>query len=531
MKVAPMWEESTPTADHLEHRLGFETMLADLSSRFINLPPGEVDREIEEALGRVCGAVGIDLAVLWQWLPASPETATATHLYFQGGGPRPDLTLRQDQYPWVAEQMMLGRTVIVRTMDDLPDIDRASARHLGIKASVCLPLVVGGEPPVGILALSILREERDWPDPLVSRLRLVGQVFTNALARERADAALREREEINRATFDLAAVGIAHVGIDGRWLRVNDRMCALLGFRREELLGMTFQDVTHRDDLAADLEYVQQLLSGRIPSYSMEKRYVRKDGSLLWGNLTVSLVRKPTGAPNHFIAVVEDITESKQREEALKDLSRRLIRAHEEERALLARELHDDLTQRLAVLAIDVGSAELAAPDGPNAGTLRAVREGLVRLSEDVHTLAYQLHPSVLEELGLLEALRTECERITRQGRVDVSARLAPLPEFVGREEALCIFRVAQEALNNVMRHAGARAATVDLRPMDGGLLLAVRDDGGGFDPAGTGGRRSLGLASMRERVHLVNGTVDVESAPGAGTSIVAWVPVKGPTR
>ena len=169
----------------------------------------------------------------------------------------------------------------------------------------------------------------------------------------------------------------------------------------------------------------------------------------------------------------------------MRDLSRRLIRAHEDERALLARELHDDVTQRLAVLAIDVGRAELAAPDGAQAEAMRSVRAELVRLSEDIHSLAYQLHPSVLEELGLVEALRAECERRGRQGRLAVSMDLDPSPSMaVGKDAALCLFRVAQEALNNVARHAGTRAASVTLRQVDGGLLLAVRDDGVGFDPA-----------------------------------------------
>ena len=218
-------------------------------------------------------------------------------------------------------------------------------------------------------------------------------------------------------------------------------------------------------------------------------------------------------------------------EDNLRDLSRRLIRAHEEQRAQLARELHDDITQRLAVLAIDVGRGELIAPSGPQAAVMREVRDGLVRLSEDVHSLAYQLHPSVLEELGLAEALRTECERIGRSGRVDLSAEIDPLPAAVGKDAALCLFRVAQEALSNVVRHAGARTASVALRPRDGGLLLTVRDDGIGFNLERPGKDRSLGLASMHERVQLVGGTLDIESASGRGTAIVAWVPAEGGSR
>ena len=241
--------------------------------------------------------------------------------------------------------------------------------------------------------------------------------------------------------------------------------------------------------------------------------------------------RDATGHAVRTFGVLRDITERKQAENVLHDFSRRLIQAHEEERALLARELHDDLTQRLALLAIDVGRAERAAPAGPQAEAMQAVREGLVRLSEDVHALAYQLHPSILEELGLAEALRTECERVERQGGVRLSVRIDPAPDTLGSDAALCLFRVAQEALNNVVRHAGARAATVTLQPLDGGMLLAVRDDGAGFDPATPGTRRSLGLASMRERVQLVNGTLDVESAPGQGTAVVAWVPAERGSR
>ena len=141
------------------------------------------------------------------------------------------------------------------------------------------------------------------------------------------------------------------------------------------------------------------------------------------------------------------------------------------------------MSQRLAVLAIDAGRAELAAPRGQQAEAMQAVREGLVRLSDDIHSLAYQLHPSILEELGLVEALRAEGERCGRQG-LHVWVHLDPLPVTAAQDVALCLFRVAQEALSNVVHHAAANFATVRLRQTDGGLSLAVSDDGVGFDRA-----------------------------------------------
>jgi PAS domain S-box-containing protein len=141
---------------------------------------------------------------------------------------------------------------------------------------------------------------------------------------ERAEAELGEREERFRATFEQAAVGIAHNALDGRWLRVNQRLCDILGYTREELLQKRFQDITHPDDLEPNLGYTEQLLAGEIGSFSMEKRYIRKDGSIVWGNLTVSLMREPSGDPSYGITVIEDITERKRAEEALRESNGRI---------------------------------------------------------------------------------------------------------------------------------------------------------------------------------------------------------------
>ena len=275
----------------------------------------------------------------------------------------------------------------------------------------------------------------------------------------------------------------------------------------------------HPDDSPRVLELRRQMHEGEQERFSIEYRYLHPDGDERWiQHLAGAAARDAGGRAVRTYGVLRDVTDRKRAEEESRDLSRRLIRAQEEERALLARELHDDVSQRLAVLAIEVGRAELAAADGEQAEAMQAVREGLVSLSEDVHSLAYQLHPSVLEELGLAEALRAECGRRTRRGELDVSADLGPLPRALTRDSALCLFRVAQEALSNVARHARAGHATVTLRQIGDGLLLAVSDDGVGFEPGRSGEGMHLGLASMRERVRLVRGTLDIESAPGQGT-------------
>jgi signal transduction histidine kinase len=203
-------------------------------------------------------------------------------------------------------------------------------------------------------------------------------------------------------------------------------------------------------------------------------------------------------------------------------LTGRLLTAHEDERRHLARELHDDLTQRLARLAIDAGRLERNAGTD---GTAADMRRDLVRLSEDVHALSYRLHPSVLDDLGLVEALKAECDRVARHGALRVEVDAHDVPEALPSDTSLCLFRVAQEALSNAARHARASAVSVLLSPSGKGLQLAVSDNGSGFDLGRSPDHASLGLASMRERVRLLRGELDIESTPGRGTTVVAWVP------
>jgi signal transduction histidine kinase len=214
-------------------------------------------------------------------------------------------------------------------------------------------------------------------------------------------------------------------------------------------------------------------------------------------------------------------------EQEARALSGRLLTAQEDERRRLARDLHDDLTQRLACLAIDAGKIERSDPGSDNGELGRSMRKELVRLSEDVHALSYRLHPSLLDELGLVEALNAECDGFSRRESIPVEFKPRDVPREVPPQTALCLFRVAQESLRNVARHARASAVEVSLRCVDGGLEMAVSDNGAGFDPGNGRAQRSLGLASMKERIDLLGGELDIESAPGHGTAILAWVGLK----
>jgi signal transduction histidine kinase len=193
----------------------------------------------------------------------------------------------------------------------------------------------------------------------------------------------------------------------------------------------------------------------------------------------------------------------------------------------LAHALHDDVTQRLALLAIDAGRREKGLGDTIAGQAMRSIRHDLVQLSEDVHALSYALHPAILEDLGLIEALKAECARFGAVEGIPTRFRAADDIDEPPQALSLCLYRVAQEALRNVARHSGASSVEVELRAVAGCLELAVRDNGVGFDPTRKQGRPSLGLAGMRQRLSIVDGEFLIGIAPGGGTRIVARAPLQ----
>lgn len=356
---------------------------------------------------------------------------------------------------------------------------------------------------------------------------LIGLLGRNLIRRRLAERALRESQDRLSLATEAGDVGVWawHIATGEVW--ASDHWRRMFGFGSGEILDLEkVMQRIHLDDRGTVGDAVRQAVEQR-KDYVGEFRVILPNGQERWLAAHGRVESENQGTARRMLGASVDVTLRKRAEATARGLSGRLIRAQEEERARLARELHDDITQRLARLAMDVGECELGNTGEPPTRGVREVREGLVRLSEDVHALTYRLHPSVLEDLGLAEALRAECERFSRQESVRTDVRIQQLPEPVCPETALCLFRVGQEALRNVERHAKASSVKVSLLVTDGGLQLAVQDDGQGFVPTEERNRPSLGLASMRERVHLLGGELDVDSAPGRGTTIVAWVPLK----
>jgi PAS domain S-box-containing protein len=331
--------------------------------------------------------------------------------------------------------------------------------------------------------------------------------------------------------FRASPIGIVLEDLEGQPQFVNPAFCRMLGFTEEELRHKHCVDFSPSEDAKKDWALFQQVRAGLIDHYQLDKRYFRKDGSVMWGRLSICLLKNR--ATPVVVAMVEDITEKQQAEQelkrskaALQKLSGRLIAAQEDERARIARELHDDLAQRAAALAVDLHDVHNTLPPGtPAHDRIEQLCHLTTDLARDIQVVAQRLHSGTLEMLGLAAAATSLCRELSVRHHVTIDCRAEALPRHLSKEVALCLFRVLQEALSNALKHAGVSQVMVTLRGTRTEIQLDVIDQGVGFDPSTISLGLGLGFISMRERLNLVDGALSVESHPGIGTIVRVCVP------
>jgi PAS domain S-box-containing protein len=348
-----------------------------------------------------------------------------------------------------------------------------------------------------------------------------------ALAEEHEQSAhvVRESEERFRLVANTAPVMIWMAGTDRLCTYVNQPWLEFTGRPLEAELGNGWAEGVHNEDRKRCLETYSQAFDLR-QSFEMEYRVRRNDGEYRWV-LDIGVPRfNPDGSFAGCIGSCLDITDRKLAEDALASVGRRLIEAHEEERTWIARELHDDIAQQIALLGVELERFDLEA-----SGSVVDVREYLPHarqrisdLGKDIHALSHRLHSSKLEYLGLVTAAKSFCRELSEQRNVRIEFNHSDVPTPIPKEISLCLFRVLQEALQNAITHSADQNFTVEVHGTREGISLAVRDSGIGFDWQDAMNRRGLGLISMRERLRLVNGELSIQSETGRGTTVRAHV-------
>lgn len=352
-------------------------------------------------------------------------------------------------------------------------------------------------------------------------------IIRDVTERRRAEEAIRESENRFRRVADSAPVLIWMSGVDKQCTFFNQGWLTFTGRTLEQEMRSGWREGVHREDVERCLSIYSEAFDRR-DAFEMEYRLRRFDGEYRW-ILDFGTPRfEADGTFCGYVGSCVDITERKYSEESLHALSGRLIGAQEEERSRIARELHDDFSQRMALLGIGLGQLWKNLPDSDIEDRthvtelLRGVRE----MSTDIHSLSHQLHSSKLEHVGLVPAVKGLCKEISDKYKIRVYFSESECPRNISKDVALCLFRVTQEALGNVLKHSGSSYAEVELAGDGIGVTLRVADAGKGFDPDGTQENAGIGLVGMRERLRLVKGRLLVRSAIDQGTEIMAEVPL-----
>ena len=364
-------------------------------------------------------------------------------------------------------------------------------------------------------------------------------VSNDITERKRSEEALRQSEELFRTSFESATVGVCLVGIDGRFVSVNHTLCQMLGYSKEELEGLSFNEITFEEDRPIGSTFVSKAILGEMKSASFEKRYIHNDGHLIWAYVSSALVRQPGEERRYFITYIQDITERKQAEEQLKAksaqlraLTTSLRSAREEEGIRIAREIHDELGSALTSMKWDLEEMKrVVSRIGDPAlhssllGKITAMSSAVESTIDVVRRISAELRPSILDDLGLAAAVEWQTQQFQERTGITCFCDCDLTHVDLDMELSTTVFRIFQEALTNVLRHAEATLIKVSLEEDDGDLLLRIQDNGRGILEAERTSPGSLGLLGMRERAELIGGNIDIAGTLGRGTRVVLRVP------
>src|SRR5215471_7723484 len=352
-------------------------------------------------------------------------------------------------------------------------------------------------------------------------------IFSDITERKRAEARQRETEERFRLMADSAPVMIWMVGSDGEPIYFNQSWRDFTGRSLEEELQSGWATVTHPDDIERCLRIANKGFVSKRP-FSKECRLRRHDGEYRW-ILDIGVPRfLPDGAFAGFIGSCVDVTDQKLAQETLSHINRRLITAQEDERAWIARELHDDIHQRVGLLAMQLDRMRQILPSSMaewERETASASAQ-VVELGKDIQALSYRLHSPKLQYLGLATAASAFCREFSDREQADVDFHAENVPKDLPADSSLCLFRILQEALQNALQHSGSRDFHVSLKSRSSEVELTVRDFGIGFRPEDAIKGPGLGLIGMKERVSSLGGLLTVDSTLRRGTTIRARVPM-----
>ena len=390
---------------------------------------------------------------------------------------------------------------------------RDLAKEHGLAACWSTPVMDGGEL-LGTFAM-YYDQPREPTATDLEVLKIAGPLAAVVIRRQQDSDRLRESEERFRAAFDFAAIGKALIGLDGRWVRVNQALCRIVGYSADELMRMDFQSITHPDDLESDLALVKEMLEGSRLYYQLEKRYVHRAGHAVWVLLSVSMVRDEAGNPRYFISQIQDISDRKRLQYQLNELT-------SSEQRRLGQDLHDGLGQELTGLSLlATAFATRAARAGSelagDALALSKLAQNAVATCKDI---VHGVSPLTDCQGGLVRGIKELAHRTRELGGKAVRFQAFEYAEVTLSWGARShLYRITQEALNNAVRHASAAVVHVIITVAPRNVCIEVVDDGDGISCEALGGN-GAGIGAMRYRAEALNASLTIHALPRGGTLV-----------
>jgi len=538
----------------LEERLQFEMLLADISARFVNLPSDSVDGAIEDAQRRVCECLGLDLCALWQWSVDAPGLLTLTHIYrSQEGPPLPEPMDAQEFFPWFRQQLEAGKTIAVASMVELSAAaarDVENFRYFGIKSCLAFPLSLGNGPPIGVLGFNTMQAERTWPETIVKRLQLVTQIFTHALARERAERKLVKSERRLRLIANALPVLIAYVDADLRYRFNNDAYRVWFGVSPEEALGRTIREVAGEGFFQSVRSSVERALSGEHVRCALDVEMAGRQ-PLSVEAIYVPDVDERADVRGLYVMVI-DVTERNLAQQESKRLRDELVHAGRiSTMGELAGALAHEINQPLSAIMSNAQAAKryLATP-APDLEEVKEILNDIVkddaRAGDVIHHLRALLKKTKteLEPLDLNFSFREvmgflRSDAVIRD--VKVFSELDPMLPLVRgdriqlQQVALNLILNAFEAMNEqpnadrqVLIRTGLKDARVVAAITDKGTGIPIGDAENIFKPFYTSKPQGLGmgLSICRSIINRHHGRLWAENNPDRGATFYFSLPV-----
>ncbi|HEY4212527.1 MAG TPA: PAS domain S-box protein [Steroidobacteraceae bacterium] len=506
---------------------------------------------IDVWLAKLAGLTGVDRVTLWEFCPEGEEVLRYHSFTVEGQAAVPQV-LAGAQFGWLKQQNRDGKIVAWSRMPD--DIPRgaASEREYGLRIGCksLLSIPVRTQSSLSVLAFVSLRRPKRWSAAVVRRLRVVSSILAVAAARDRSERSLSESEERFRGAFEHSRVGMALVGDDGRWIRVNASLCRMLGYTEDELMARSFQQLTYLDDLGLNLEQFQRALRGEIDHYELEKRYVHKSGAIVPALLTVSVVRDPDRRLLYFVSQLYDLSERQRAQHEIHRLGMEL--SHFGRLAVMGKltaSLAHQLSQPIMSARLNAEACQALIKNPPALqGVIDAALEDIVlcceRATEVIRDVRGMLRKeSAPRERVNLNRVISELVEVTRSDMLVRGVRLAidlddSMQSVQGSRIQLqqVILNVLLNAAEALEHTEGVRNVQIATRSAHSGVEVVVRDNGSGtqqidlvriFEPFVTTkpNGMGMGLAICSDIVRAHGGRIWAEPNVPNGITVRCFLP------